>query len=1162
MAEEEGKPKEEKFDFTPEGESLGYISLDQARVLAMRTARETPGAYGRRYTDVSMAFESVEDEETEDHYVVTLSFRPEGAFTGTPGREQFFIEKEGNLAVRQVLSLPGQAGWRRIPVGLVAIGLVVVLAGAIGGVFAATSGGGGDSGSSTAASALPTSTLEVPATFAPVPTIAPMATPITQPTPPAPLATPTPLTSISSDNTRSGSQTAPSSGWIPVGDMLAARIDHTATILPGGKVLIVGGAISAELYDPVTRRFSLVGNPFCGHGRDPAATALADGRVLITGGKDDLRCAEVYDSRTGAFSKVGDLNADHWKHTATLLGDGRVLIAGGYRREDNAYISHPIAEIYDPVTETFTLTGKLNTGRVAHTSTLLPSGQVLITAGEKPTLRAIPEELLENQCLSSAELYNPLSGTFSAIGGLRFNGCTAWAMLLNDGNVLIMSASGRGELFEPATSTFRATGVMRENRYEPTAILLSSGQVLITGGNDPPIATAEIYDPATETFSFTDGMGVARYQHTATLLTDGSVLVTGAYNSALPSGEKLLRSAELWIPSNPSSSPSLASATTTPTPATARAPTTPPTSIPGDDTRSGSATVPTSSAWIPVGDMLAARTNHTATLLPDGKVLIVGGPRSAELYDPDMRRFLPLGNPFCVHGLDPAATLLADGRVLITGGGSDLRCAEVYDPESESFFKVGDLNAGHWQHTATLLGDGKVLIAGGWQLGSGGYVTQAVSEIYDPVAATFSLTGSLNISRGAHTAALLPSGQVFVIGGLNNDSPMDENCAGPPEVYDPGTGRFSSIGGIPDICSSHGTLLDNGNVLFTQQGSRPAIIVKSKDGTARDSGNMTAPRQNHSGTLLPSGQVLIAGGQNTLTGIPPLALVNVEIYDPATETFSVIVSMNQARAQHTATLLSNGQVLVTGGGDPDGRNLRSAELWIPISPASTPTPTPVVRGAPMQPPAVLVAWWPGDGNANDIVGGNHGTLRGSATFAPGMVGQAFSFDGQLAYVEVANASNLQISASSPSTLDTWIFPTSFPSVKGIPDADRAAPVTAAKDGYYALQYFDANEFFRAHVHTGTTWIDADAPFSLALDTWTHVAQTWDGTTLKIYVNGQLIGSGATSGPGNADRRNLFIGTIQDHLFAGRIDEVSIYNRALSHAEIRTIYDAGSGGKIK
>ena len=143
MMEDEGK-QEEKFDFTPEGEVFGYISSDQAEVLAMRTARETPGAYGSAYANVPMAFEVVESDQTEDHYRITLSFRPEGAFDGAPGREQLVIEKEGNLAVRQVLSLPSRSG-RRFPMALIAIGLVVVVAAVVGGVFAVAGGGSGDS---------------------------------------------------------------------------------------------------------------------------------------------------------------------------------------------------------------------------------------------------------------------------------------------------------------------------------------------------------------------------------------------------------------------------------------------------------------------------------------------------------------------------------------------------------------------------------------------------------------------------------------------------------------------------------------------------------------------------------------------------------------------------------------------------------------------------------------------------------------------------------------------------------------------------------------------------------------------------------------------------------------------------------------------------------
>ena len=171
--------KEDKPEFTSEGETLGYISLDQAQILAMRTAREAPGAYGRRFARVPMAFEVIEATETEDYYEVTLSFRPEGEFTGTPGREQLFIEKEGNLAVRQVLSLPGRVGWRRIPVGLVAIGLVAVVAAAVGGIFAATSGGGGnDDSARQSAAALPAGTSVPPiSTLVPIPTTAPAIAP-------------------------------------------------------------------------------------------------------------------------------------------------------------------------------------------------------------------------------------------------------------------------------------------------------------------------------------------------------------------------------------------------------------------------------------------------------------------------------------------------------------------------------------------------------------------------------------------------------------------------------------------------------------------------------------------------------------------------------------------------------------------------------------------------------------------------------------------------------------------------------------------------------------------------------------------------------------------------------------------------------------------------
>ena len=171
MAQDEGK-QEEKFDFTSEGKALSYISLDQARVLAMRTARESPGYYGSKFANIIMAFDVVEDTETEDHYVVTLSFRPQGQFSGSPGQEQFFIEKEGNIAIRQVLRFPG-GGIPLIPVAI-AIAVVGVIA-AVGAIFALGGSSGGEETEFIAAIPSPTAvTVLAPK---PIPTPQPTQTP-------------------------------------------------------------------------------------------------------------------------------------------------------------------------------------------------------------------------------------------------------------------------------------------------------------------------------------------------------------------------------------------------------------------------------------------------------------------------------------------------------------------------------------------------------------------------------------------------------------------------------------------------------------------------------------------------------------------------------------------------------------------------------------------------------------------------------------------------------------------------------------------------------------------------------------------------------------------------------------------------------------------------
>ncbi|PKB84256.1 MAG: hypothetical protein BZY88_00585 [SAR202 cluster bacterium Io17-Chloro-G9] len=229
MAEEESKEDFEKIEFTPEGESLGYISLEQARLLAMQTARDDPGNYGRRFSGSRMVFDVAEQEDGEDYYIVTLSFRPEGDFAGTTGQEQFFIEKEGAVAHRQVLSLPSAAGGKRLPIVPIGIGLVVVIIIAVVGVaFAVLSSSSEEPSAEVAA---PTNTLLPPQAatqgptatavrFAPTPTRA-LAV-IVQPTP---TSAPTPTSVI----VRRVQAPTPTSTSIP---LVRLRITPVPTAVP------------------------------------------------------------------------------------------------------------------------------------------------------------------------------------------------------------------------------------------------------------------------------------------------------------------------------------------------------------------------------------------------------------------------------------------------------------------------------------------------------------------------------------------------------------------------------------------------------------------------------------------------------------------------------------------------------------------------------------------------------------------------------------------------------------------------------------------------------------------------------------------------------------------------------------------------------------------
>jgi len=209
------------------------------------------------------------------------------------------------------------------------------------------------------------------------------------------------------------------------------------------------------------------------------------------------------------------------------------------------------------------------------------------------------------------------------------------------------------------------------------------------------------------------------------------------------------------------------------------------------------------------------------------------------------------------------------------------------------------------------------------------------------------------------------------------------------------------------------------------------------------------------------------------------------------------------------------------------------------------------------PPEDLVSWWPGDGNAGDIVGNNDGTVY-DATYAPGKVDQAFSFDGAGDYVDCGNDASLDI--TSELTIDAWINRPNFSThgtIVGKTNGD------SAKAGYGLFSYREGVELA---FYSGGGWRRTLPRVAITANEWHHIAGTFDGSNLYLYVDGEQKASLAYSGTiAIATGYSLHIAYWRPGLptyFEGTIDEVEIFNRALSQSEIQAIYNAGSAGKCK
>jgi len=596
-----------------------------------------------------------------------------------------------------------------------------------------------------------------------------------------------------------------SDSWTATQSMNTGRWGHAATLLNSGMVLVVGGQDgdgyqlwSPELYNPGARAWtalkSLAAQPATAF---PTATLMADGRVLIAGGFDNvgngIGSTAIYNPNLAqpTMTSAGSFGPARGGHSATLLPDGSVLVAGGTSSQYGP-VSTTLTERYVP---TGPQTGwhtaaPLNQARDSHGAAAFGAG-VLVMGGEDVT-GAINNNI---SYPTTSEYYNPGQGpgnqdSWTVTGNLQLPRTQPYTVALPDGRVLVgagfsnyfidflangsnLNDMSSAEIYSGSTSagTWISpwTGTSTA-RYGHTATLLNDGTVLMAGGVDETQAattSAQRYDPVAQTWTTVNPLNNARSAHTATLLPDGTVLVAGGGNAIPPFGT--VQSSELFSPNGASGS------------------------------------------WGPAIGMVAPRVGHSANVITDRGLQVVmaaGGldangnaQASIEFFNEsgpywEAISFASMTQARAFH----TATTLQDGSVLVAGGSysSDaLASAEWYDPSQETWTSVAPLNQTRSSHTASLLYDGTVLVVGGFSSSIGGYVGTPASvtgttEIYK--AGTWTYAAPLLQARADHTATVINNGtQVLVTGGVDgNGNPIAE-----AEVYDYASNSWNNAGNLP-----------------------------------------------------------------------------------------------------------------------------------------------------------------------------------------------------------------------------------------------------------------------------------------------------------------------------------------------------------------------------
>ncbi len=629
---------------------------------------------------------------------------------------------------------------------------------------------------------------------------------------------------------------------------------------------------TTELFDPASN--TVASSAYLLEARAyHSATVMGDGRVTVTGGyngvdygsKTDptdplhnyglLDEMEIYDPANDTVSAGLTTNFRRMMHSATLLADGTLNLYGGLGNvgpqnietaltatSGQLYLApgnssslvltnngQPAIALQLPVAASGTIvdgeldwvgSGNTQNGKITFSSgtaavTIAPvslngltvschNGQcgILVLPNNLPvntiTTQFTPSKapytspvdmsqyngtftssatiIIREMLLASVETYSQASAVVSITSQAQIGRAQQTATLTTSGDVYYVGGLGAGGAlgFDDAlvlqSSNFNTiSATMNTPVAYHTATMLPDNTILVAGGEsapNTPLATAQIYSPALGTFTpTTSPMSLSRSNHTATLLTNGRVLIAGGFTNQ--TSTQPTNVAEIYYP----------------------------------NTRIFSVTAP----------MAYPRAAHTATLMPDGSVIVLGGQTTAgnylsaaEVYSSTSAVWTTL-TPIPTGLSEHTATLLKDGRILVIGGQTSSGPSGqtyAYTPVTNSWATLAPMPSSLYDHSATMMFDGRVLVAGG----NDGTGSQKKAYLYDPGGNSWSLAGKLTQGRSAHTATLLPNNTVMVTGGFGNPTPNEV------EIYHLDGSTWAPVGQIQRVAHTI-TLTTSGKLL-------------------------------------------------------------------------------------------------------------------------------------------------------------------------------------------------------------------------------------------------------------------------------------------------------------------------------------------------------------